>query len=474
MKQKIILSILLLLLAIQAASAAATLSVGAISYDSTVVKDESITVSSSVTASSVTGTLTVDVTLTDNSGLFNIPTATQQLQFTTNSTKAISWTIKATSSGTYATPFTIMASGDDGGSSNVVTSTSAVTVKDRPIISISASSNVSSIASGGTASISYIVSNDASVGASDATNVNVTLVNPAGWSMVSGTNPYALGSIAPGASMSGSWVVRADTPAESNTLTLNGDSSIPGGTISSTLSISGPSGSRDSGNTGSGSGGGGGGGGGGKSDENSTNIELIEKYDQEISKNVLTSYRFKDPKNPVMFVNITGNSSLGVITASIEVLKDTSTLVNMAPDGLVYKNANIWVGTSGMATPKNIKEALIKFKVNNSWMSTNGVLASDIVLVKWDGSSWIKLETMLSSKDDTNTYFEGKTNSFSPFAITVVKPSGTSTRVTPIGASTPQKVEGTTTPKKTSTPGFDIVLAVASISVLYLMGRKRR
>ena len=75
MKQKIIISILLLLLAIQAASAVATLSVGAISYDSTVVKDESITVSSSVTASTVTGTLTVDVTLTDNSGLFNIPTA---------------------------------------------------------------------------------------------------------------------------------------------------------------------------------------------------------------------------------------------------------------------------------------------------------------------------------------------------------------------------------------------------------------
>src|SRR4030065_1149052 len=102
MKQKIIISILFLLLAIQAASAAATLDVGTISYDSTVVKDESITVSSSVTASAVTGTLTVDVTLTDNSGLFSITTATQQLQFTTNSTKAISWTIKATSSGSGA------------------------------------------------------------------------------------------------------------------------------------------------------------------------------------------------------------------------------------------------------------------------------------------------------------------------------------------------------------------------------------
>ena len=176
-----------------------------------------------------------------------------------------------------------------------------------------------------------------------------------------------------------------------------------------------------------------------------------------------------------MFVNITGNASYGVITASIEVLKGTSTLVNVPPEGLVYKNANIWVGTSGMAVPKNIKEALIKFRVDNSWMSTNGVSASDIVLVKWDGSSWIKLETKVLSKDDTNTYFEGKTNSFSPFAITALKSSGTSSQLTHrLGHRHTPKVEGTPTPKKTSTPGFDIVLAVVSISALYLLGRRRR
>ncbi len=472
MKNKKILSILLLLLMIQTASAVATLSIGAISYDSTVVKDESITVSSSVTASSVTGTLTVNVRLTDNSGLFTIPTADQQLQFTADGTKAISWTITATTSGTNAAPFTITASGDDGSSAPANPSSSAVTVKDRPVITISASSNVTSIVSGGIASVSYIVSNDASVGAADATNVNMTLTRPGGWSLVSGTNPYSLGTIAPGASQSGSWIVKADSPSSSNTFTLDVISTIPGGTVSKTVSISGPSGG-DGGNTG---GGGGGGGGGGKSDENSTNIEVIEKYDLEISKATLTSYRFKDTKNPIMFVNITGNASIGVITASVEVLKGTSTIVKVPPDGLVYKNANIWVGTSGVAVPKNIKEALIKFKVDNSWMSANGVLASDIALVKWDGNSWTKLETKLSSKDDTNTYLEGKTNSFSPFAIIAVKSSGTSSQVTTPGVtSTPQKGDGgTPTPKETSTPGFDIVLAIASISALYLLGRRRR
>jgi PGF-pre-PGF domain-containing protein len=216
---------------------------------------------------------------------------------------------------------------------------------------------------------------------------------------------------------------------------------------------------------------GGGGGGGGSSGENYTNIEVIEKYDMQISKDSLTSYRFNHAKNPIMFVNITGNTSLGIITTSIEVLKNTSTLVNVSPEGLVYKNANIWVGTTGFATPKNIKEALIKFRINNDWMSTNGVLASDIVLVKWDGTSWIKLDTKVLSKDDTNTYFEGKTNAFSPFAIVaktalVAKPAVTTN---PVGTPVITAIGAPESTKKA--PGFAIVLALVGLTALVL--RKR-
>ena len=193
-------------------------------------------------------------------------------------------------------------------------------------------------------------------------------------------------------------------------------------------------------NSGSGgdSGSGGGGGGGGKSAENVSNIEVIEKYDMQISKDALTAYRFTDKKNPIMYVNITGNTTLGIITTSVEVLKNTSTLVSFPPEGLVYKSANIWVGTSGFATPKNIKDALIKFRVENSWMSENSVQNSAMVLEKWDGSSWIQLETKFVSKDDTYSYFEGRTNSFSPFAIvakTGAQPTATATS-TPAGTPT--------------------------------------
>ncbi|PWB49405.1 MAG: hypothetical protein C3F06_14755, partial [Candidatus Methanoperedenaceae archaeon] len=163
------------------------------------------------------------------------------------------------------------------------------------------------------------------------------------------------------------------------------------------------------------------GGGGGTSGENYSNILLIEKYDLQISKDVLTSYRFTDMKNPIMFVNITGNTSLGIITTSVEVLKDTSSFVKTSPDGLVYKNTNIWVGTSGFSTPKYIKKALIRFRVENSWIDKNNLIKSDINLQRWDGSKWIRLQTSEKTKDSKYTYFEGNTNSFSPFVITSLK-----------------------------------------------------
>ena len=164
--------------------------------------------------------------------------------------------------------------------------------------------------------------------------------------------------------------------------------------------------------------GGGGGGGGGSSGENYSNIVVIEKYDLNIYKDKVTSYRFTDNSNPILFVNITGNISTSEITTSVEVLRNTSTLMNISPEGVVYKNVNIWVGTFGFATPKNIKEARVIFKVDNSWISSNKFENSDIKIVRWDGSKWIILETNVKDKDSTTTYFEANTNRFSHFAIT--------------------------------------------------------
>lgn len=159
------------------------------------------------------------------------------------------------------------------------------------------------------------------------------------------------------------------------------------------------------------SGGGGGGGGGGTSAEDFKNIEVKEKYDLHIFKDIATSYRFTNLSNPVQFINITGNISAGGVNVAVEVLKSTSSLVKTPAPGKVYKNFNIWVGTSGFATPRNIKNAEIMFRIKKAWVN-EGTTA----LYRYDGG-WIKLPTGKIREDAEFVYYAASTDRFSPFAI---------------------------------------------------------
>ncbi len=199
---------------------------------------------------------------------------------------------------------------------------------------------------------------------------------------------------------------------------------------------------NNAGSSGSG-GGGGGGGGGGTSGENFTNIEIKEKRDNHIFKGNTSSYRFNRTA-PIIYVNITGNINAGEVTTMVEVLRNTSALVknNSAP-GIIYKNVNIWVGTSGFAVPKNIKQGIIGFKVTNSWLDSNALDAGDIKMVKWNMSEWIQLDTSEIARDSEYTYYEAKTYSFSPFVITAFK-----SEVVPAVGVTPTSA----LPSETSTP----------------------
>ncbi|MDO8726620.1 MAG: S-layer protein domain-containing protein [Candidatus Methanoperedens sp.] len=229
------------------------------------------------------------------------------------------------------------------------------------------------------------------------------------------------------------------------------------------------------------SGGGGGGGGGGASGENYSNIELKEKYEESIYKDKPTSYRFKNASNPVTFVNITGNVNAGSINTAVEVLKGTSTLVKEAAPGTVYKNFNIWVGTSGFATSNNIKEAIVVFRVENSWFDSNAIARGDTKLVRWDGAKWITLETSEKTRDSTYTYFEGKTISFSPFAITGLKSASVSS--TSPSDATPSQTTQAGTPEAAATTGgttpqinlfliIGVIVILGIISAVYLKYKK--
>ncbi|MCZ7359195.1 MAG: PGF-pre-PGF domain-containing protein, partial [Candidatus Methanoperedens sp.] len=218
----------------------------------------------------------------------------------------------------------------------------------------------------------------------------------------------------------------------------------------------------------------GGGGGGGTSNENYPNIEIKEKYDLHIFKDKVTSYTFTNRSNPVVHVNITGNLSAGEVTTSVEVLRNTSSLVKTPAPGSVYKNVNIWVGTSGFTNSKNIKEGVVAFRVLNSWLESNSLAGGEIKLVKWDGGSWVQLETSQRNRDSTYTYFEAKTITFGNLAITGLKGEAASTAKPDIETTEKPSVTQTIADKKNGIPGFELVLAASALSAIYMFCRKRR
>lgn len=229
---------------------------------------------------------------------------------------------------------------------------------------------------------------------------------------------------------------------------------------------------------GGGGNGGGGGGGGAPSAEPYENIIKRESREEFIVKDLPVKYIFTTPELPVSEIMITSTFNAGMITAQAELLKSTSKLVKENASGTVYKYINLWVGTSGFAVPKNIKEAIIKFKVENSWLASGGFKDTDIVMVRWDGAQWLSLDTQPKNKDESFTYFEAKTNAFSSFAITGLKGRAVPTATPAVEVTvTPAKPTGTPTPSPVPTKkisGFEIVLVMVVFSAVYIFVRKRR
>ncbi|MBU4077916.1 MAG: PGF-pre-PGF domain-containing protein, partial [Euryarchaeota archaeon] len=109
-------------------------------------------------------------------------------------------------------------------------------------------------------------------------------------------------------------------------------------------------------------------------------------------------------------------------------------------------------------------------RVENSWFDSNTIARSDTRLVRWDGAKWITLETSEKTRDSTYTYFEGKTTSFSSFAITGIKAAGSSTSPP---EATPAQTAPTGTPEAAAattggTP-INLFLIIGVIAILVII-----
>ena len=81
---------------------------------------------------------------------------------------------------------------------------------------------------------------------------------------------------------------------------------------------------------------------------------------------------------------------------------------------------NIWVGNERTASPENIENAVVGFRVEKSWLNSSGVDAASVRLWKFDSGKWRELSTIRTGEGENYVYFEADTPGFSPFSITAL------------------------------------------------------
>ncbi|MCX9083184.1 MAG: PGF-pre-PGF domain-containing protein, partial [Candidatus Methanoperedens sp.] len=205
--------------------------------------------------------------------------------------------------------------------------------------------------------------------------------------------------------------------------------------------------------------------------EPSDNIARLETIEKCLDYSKSVPYMFKLPELNIYEIVIMGTENENYGALRVESLKGPTKIAGIStPPETVYKNLNIWFES------KRIKEALIKFKVENTWIKNNNIASRDILMIRWNGNEWTKLETLELNKDDTNTFYEAKTDGFSSFAIIALKDGAETTPGVTEIAGTPVKPRGTekatSAPTENKTSGFEAIVAVFAIAAYFVINKK--
>ncbi|HWQ49726.1 MAG TPA: PGF-pre-PGF domain-containing protein [Methanosarcina sp.] len=236
----------------------------------------------------------------------------------------------------------------------------------------------------------------------------------------------------------------------------------------------------DEGSSGS-SGGGGSGGGGGASAEPQSNVAAKELSKKSVNAGERVKFEFTQGATCIRYVEFDAKKSLGKVTTIVEMLKDQSKLVSGLPEGTVYKNVNIWVGSGGIANSNNIANAVVGFRVEKDWLEKCGADNTSVALWNYNNKAWSKLETKVVGGDNTYVFFESKTPGFGPFTIVVPSESKELKSSSSADTSSPTTENSKSSPAadaekpsdKSSIPGFESVVAVGVIGAVYQILRRK-
>jgi PGF-pre-PGF domain-containing protein len=233
-----------------------------------------------------------------------------------------------------------------------------------------------------------------------------------------------------------------------------------------------------------------GGGSGGGSPEPANNVEA-----RELSQAFVTNgreARFEFPRNATCVISVSFNAkkTFGKTTTIAEMLKEKSSLVTELPAGETYKSFNVWVGNGGVATPKNIENPEIGFKVEKSWPQNNSIDPASITLNRYADKIWEQFPVFMAGEDSNYLYFTANVSGYSSFTITGNVKSASENQKAPEIQEFPKNqkdnqssagsagltygLNNSTIKSETqkSTPGFETGFVVACLFCLYLHKRK--
>lgn len=250
---------------------------------------------------------------------------------------------------------------------------------------------------------------------------------------------------------------------------------------SSSIKVGSTSGGGGGGGGGGGSGSSGSSGGAGGSPEPQSNVKAKELSQSYVTNGTHVRFEFPNGVTCIGYVEFDAKKTLGKITTIVEMLKGQSKLVPSLPEGMVYENVNIWVGSGGIANSDNIENAVVGFRVEKSWLEKNGVDIDDkdsLNLWYYD-KAWKKLETAkLDESNNTYVFYEAKTPGFGHFVIVAAGEGSGPTTIEPVSTEDTGNNVASETNKSSvrswrSMPGFESVALLGTIGAAYFVMRRK-
>jgi PGF-pre-PGF domain-containing protein len=259
----------------------------------------------------------------------------------------------------------------------------------------------------------------------DKETVDTSSINVTGWVVTESNSPPNVAVNGEGATVQGispRWEYSVTVPVSGRNI-INVTATAPNGTKSYLITVIKKDeilidNSNNNNNNNNGGSSGSSSGGGGTSGEAFVNIDIKEIQRESVNKNTKVSYSYNSKGNIIRYINFTGLTNSGTVATQVEILKNTSTLVDTdAPDN-IYKNLNIWSGKQGWATSKNIDNPVIEFYVEKSWITANNIDETTITMNRYNSGNWDRLTTTLITRDSEKLYFISNTSGFASFAVT--------------------------------------------------------